>query len=96
LPLPCLIEKIYGQHSETTALLRCFRDTFLTRTAEGQEIIKCYDIWNPLLVEAIEEDGTLRDAVKKTIDAIVPLIIQSLTKDVHPSTVTSLETHENE
>jgi hypothetical protein len=73
-----LIEKIYGRHSATTESIRCFRDTFLTHTAEGQEIIKCYSKWNLLLVEAIEKDNEFKEQVKKTVDAIVPVLIESL------------------
>jgi len=59
-------------------MIRCFRDTFLIHIAEGQEIIKCYDRWNLLLVNAIEKDNALKEQVKKTIDALMPILIQSL------------------
>ena len=95
-PAPCLIEKSYGTHSDTTERIRCFRDTFLTHTPEGLEIIKCYDAWNLLLVEAIEKDRALSDEVKKTIDVLLPHLIQFLQKDIQPSTVTVLGTNENE
>lgn len=78
LPTPCLIETIYGNQAATTELIRCFRDTFLTHSAEGQEIIKCYDRWNLLLVNAIKKDNELKEHVKKTIDALMPILIQSL------------------
>jgi hypothetical protein len=77
-PAPCLIEKIYGEHSETTERIRFFRDTFLTHIPEGQEIIKLYYTWNVLLVKAIEHDTALKEEVKKTIDTIVPALIKYL------------------
>jgi hypothetical protein len=68
----------------------------LIQTPEGLEVIKCYDAWNLLLVEAIEKDRALRDEVKETIDALLPQLIQSLQKDSQTSTVTVLRTNENE
>jgi len=72
---PCLIETLYGNHSATTDLIRCFRDTFLRHTAEGREIIECYNRWNGLLIEAIEKDNSLKEHLKKTIDTILPILI---------------------
>jgi hypothetical protein len=37
---PCVVEAIYNEQSEQTELLRMYRDNVLSKTPEGQEIIK--------------------------------------------------------
>jgi len=70
----CSIEQIYGEHSEETDLLRHFRDNVLTKTPEGQEIIKLYYQWSPAIVKAMEEDEGFKAELKEVIDGILPLI----------------------
>jgi hypothetical protein len=65
---PCPAEKIYGENSEQLAVLRCFRDTVLSQTPEGQEIIKLYYEWSPAIVKAMEADEEFREEIKALID----------------------------
>jgi hypothetical protein len=70
----CLVEHIYGHHSESTRLLRLFRDTVLHNTPEGKELINLYYQWSPLLVTAMEHDEALKKDMKKIIDSFLPLL----------------------
>ena len=70
----CLSEEIYGENSEEAELLRYFRDNVLKKTFEGQEIIRLYYQWSPVIVKAMEKDGQFRQEVKEIIDAILPMI----------------------
>jgi hypothetical protein len=70
----CAIEKIYGEYSEETELLRNFRDNVLRHTPEGRETIRLYYEWSPSMVRAMEKDEEFRKKVKEMIDGIVQLI----------------------
>jgi len=72
--IPCPPEKIYGEHSEEVNILRYFRDNVLSQTPEGQEIIKLYYQWSPMIVKMMEEDEEFREEVKEMIDGILPMI----------------------
>ena len=41
-PVTCLSVLLFGEHSEETEFLRSIRDTILSKTPEGREIIKLY------------------------------------------------------
>jgi len=70
----CPTENMYGEHSEETELLRCFRDTILERTPEGQELIKLYYDWSPVVVKAMEENEAFKEEVKELSDGVLELI----------------------
>ncbi len=70
----CLSEEIYGENSEEVELLRYSRDSVLIQTPVGQEIIRLYYQWSPVIVKAMEKDGQFRQEVKEIIDAILPMI----------------------
>ncbi len=74
IPDNCLLERIYGEHSEETELLRNFRDHILTQTPEGQEIIRLYYEWSPAIVKVMEEDAEFKEEVKGIIDGVLKLI----------------------
>jgi len=67
-------EKIYGEYSEETELLRYFRDEVLSKTPEGQEIIRLYYQWSPAIVKAMEEGEEFKEKVKEMIDGVLGLI----------------------
>jgi len=71
---PCPTETLYGEHSEQTELLRYLRDNVLNQTLEGQEIIKLYYEWSPVIVETMNEDEEFKEEVKEMIDGVLPLI----------------------
>jgi len=73
-PQTCPTELIYERHSEKMELLRHFRDKVLSKTPEGQEIIRLYYEWSPVIVKAMEEDEKFKEEVKKMIDGVLPLI----------------------
>jgi hypothetical protein len=70
----CLIELIYGEHSAQTKRLRHFRDTILSKTSEGQELIKLYYLWSPVIVKAMEGDEEFKGEVKGMIDSVLSMI----------------------
>jgi len=70
----CFVEKIYGEHSKSTEIIRNFRDNILTQTQEGRELIDLYYQWSPSIVKAMEQDDAFRKEVKKLIDGTLLLI----------------------
>jgi hypothetical protein len=73
-PEPCPVEEIYGEGSEVVQLVRDFRDSVLSRTTEGQELIRLYYRLSPAIVEALEGDEEFKEEAKEMIDDILTLI----------------------
>ena len=69
----CLIASVI-KDEHVLAVLRDFRDNVLSKTAGGQEIIKFYYQWGPLVAQATEEDNALGHLVKIMVAGIVPLV----------------------
>jgi len=74
----CPGEKIYGEDSEEADILRDLRDSILSKTPEGREIIRLYYEWSPLIVMVIEEDEEFKEEVKVLIDEILLRFRQEL------------------
>jgi hypothetical protein len=70
----CLIEQIYGENSEEVQKLRFIRDNVLNQTPEGQEIIRLYYEWSPVIVEMMNENEGFKQGVKEMIDGVVEVI----------------------
>jgi len=70
----CPSESIYGEHSEETELLRDLRDNVLIKSSEGQEIIRLYYQWSPVIVKAMEENEEFREEVKEMVDGVLLMI----------------------
>jgi len=70
----CPSESIYGEHSEETELLRDLRDNVLIKSSEGQEIIRLYYQWSPVIVKAMEKNKEFREEVKEMVDGVLRLI----------------------
>lgn len=70
----CPAKEIYGEHSAKTELLRYFRENILSKTPEGQEIIKLYYEWSPEIVNIMKEDNEFKKEVKEIIDGFLTLI----------------------
>jgi hypothetical protein len=68
---PCPIEAIYGENAKNTKIIRNFRDNILSQTTEGQELIKLYYQWSPVIVEVMEKDGEFEAQVKEMIDGVL-------------------------
>ena len=71
---PCPTEQIYGEYSAQTALLRYIRDNVLSITPEGQELIRLYYEWSPVIVKALEEDEAFKEEVKQVVDGVLEVI----------------------
>jgi hypothetical protein len=71
---PCPTEEIYGEASSEASLLRGLRDTVLSTTPEGQEVIKLYYQWSPLIVAAMKEDELFKGELKALLDEVIALI----------------------
>jgi len=72
----CLATSALGEDSRDNDLniLRKFRDKVLSNTPEGQELIRLYYQWSPVIVKAMEEDEKFKDEVKEMIDRLLPMI----------------------
>jgi len=70
----CPVGELYGENSAQAELLRYVRDNVLSKTPEGQEIIRLYYQLSPAIVSAMEEDEALKEEVKGMIDGILVLI----------------------
>jgi len=74
----CPTEEIYGAYSEETELLRYFRDNVMSKTLEGQEIIRLYYELSPTIVRTMKENEVFKEEVKEIIDGFLPLIDSQL------------------
>jgi hypothetical protein len=70
----CPSTKIYGAYAEETKILRYFRDNVLSQTPAGQELIKAYYEWSPIILNAMEKNKDFEEEIKEMIDAMLPLI----------------------
>jgi len=70
----CVIDELYGENSENAALLRYFRDTVLSKTLDGRDMIRLYYAWSPFIVKTMEADEALKKQAKEMMDGILPLI----------------------
>ena len=70
----CPTEAIYGEYSPETEILRGYRDNILSKTSEGQEIIRLYYEWSPVIVKAMEKDEEFKEELEKIIDGVLLLI----------------------
>ena len=77
-PKPCAAEAIYGENSEQTELLRKYRDTVLSKTPEGQEIIKTYYKFSPPVTKLLEQRPLLKNRAKAFIDSMLPGIMKKV------------------
>jgi len=69
---PCAAEAIYGEKSEQTELLREYRDNILSKTTEGQELIKTYYKFSPTITKLLEQRPLLKNRAKAFIDSMLP------------------------
>ena len=78
---PCAAEAIYGENAEETELLRKYRDNVLSKTPEGQEIIKTYYKFSPKVTRLLEQRPLLKNMAKTFIDGM----LQGIRKKVEES-----------
>jgi hypothetical protein len=77
-PARCPSIEIYGEGSLEVTLLRALRDNLLSQTPEGQELIKLYYQWSPVMVQAMGEDEAFKEEFKNMIDLLLPMIEQAV------------------
>lgn len=70
----CPLELIYGEFSQETALLRRFRDTVVSTTPEGRELIKLYYLVSPLIIGAMEGDDEFKEDVTQLVDGVLAMM----------------------
>ena len=78
---PCAAEAIYGENAEETELLRKYRDNVLSKTPEGQEIIKTYYKFSPAATMLFKQRPLLKNRAKTFIDGM----LQGIRKKVEES-----------
>jgi hypothetical protein len=71
---PCAAEAVYGENAEETELLRKYRDNILSKTPEGQEIIKTYYKFSPRVTMLLKQRPLLKNKAKTFIDRMLPRI----------------------
>ena len=74
----CALTSTYGEGSEEVELLRKYRDTVLSTTPKGKELIDLYYKWNPTILEAMEADEKFKEEIKDIVDAILPMIEEAV------------------
>jgi hypothetical protein len=72
IPGGCPAEAIYGEQSEQAGLLRDYRDNVLSKTHEGQKIIKTYYKFSPTVTRLFEHNPKLKNRAKVYIDKMLP------------------------
>jgi len=77
-PLFCLLEQIYGDSSEETERLRRVRDELLSKTHEGQELIRLYYQWDAVLAGVPVDNAAIREEIKELTDEILPVFEEML------------------
>jgi hypothetical protein len=70
----CVTETVYGENSVQAEVLRGFRDTVLSKTPEGQALIKLYYYWSPVMVSLMRMDTHFKEEVKAMMDSVLPMI----------------------
>ena len=78
----CAAETIYGEDSEETELLRKYRDNVLSKTPEGQEIIKTYYKFSPPVTKLLEQSPLLINKAKAFIDSTLPGIRKKVAESI--------------
>jgi hypothetical protein len=67
----CPAELIYGCDSPEASKLRFIRDNVLRKTPEGQELIRLYYLWSPVIAQIIDNDHKFKDDMKRIIDNLL-------------------------
>ena len=74
----CLAQSIYGENSQEVDVLGEFRDKVLSKSPEGQKLIKLYYQWSPIIVRAMEANEDLKQDIKGMIDELLSLVERTL------------------
>ena len=71
----CPSVELYGEGSEEVEILRYLRDNVLSATPEGQEIIRLYYQWAPVITIAMN-DEEVKAEIKAMVDGMLLLITE--------------------
>ncbi len=77
-PGPCAAEAALDNDQAKLAILRTFRDEVMSKTPEGQNLIRLYYEWSPSIARAVEQDEQYKREVAAIIERILPLIENNL------------------
>ena len=58
--------------------IRDFRDNVLSQSPAGQEIIRLYYQWSPIIVQAMENDASFKEWVTEQVEGILPLVEEAV------------------
>lgn len=72
----CPLVQIYGEGSQEVKVLRLVRDTVLSATPEGREMVKLYYRLSPAIMMAIQSDEALKAEIKQLVDGFLSLMGQ--------------------
>jgi hypothetical protein len=75
---PCPATAIYGDGSDEIRILHAFRDTVLSKSRIGRQIIKLYYMTAPPLLKSIEGCSVWKTTVKAFIDSMLPFIKEAM------------------
>ena len=70
----CTIDYILEGDEAQLDAIRDFRDNVLSQTPAGQELIKLYYQWSPVIVQAMKKDAAFKEQVKEMVDGVLELI----------------------
>jgi hypothetical protein len=70
----CSTLEIYGEPSKEIEILRYYRDNVLSKTQEGQQLIKLYYQWSPVIVRAMEADEDFKQEIKELVDEVLEVM----------------------
>jgi len=71
----CTLEMIYGEGSDEVAVMRYLRDNVLSKSEAGQEIIRLYYMWSPVIARAAQSDDEVKEELKEMVDGILGLVL---------------------
>jgi len=71
----CALVKIYGEGSDEVAVMRYLRDNVLSTSEAGQEIIRLYYMWSPVIASAAQGDDEVKEELKEMVDGILGLVL---------------------
>ena len=66
-PSTCFLAGLLGEDSEESAYLRNVRDTVLSTSSEGRELVRLYYQWSPFLAGAAGRDEKLQQEIKAMV-----------------------------
>jgi len=69
----CPAEIVYGEDAAEVAALRWYRDTILSKTPEGREVIQLYYELSPAIAGVLQGNEKLTLAIKALADSLLPL-----------------------